>query len=129
MKVYPQILLNLGTKLLKFSLPADQGIKLDHWLNGKLSGAHEYYLIRALYCQDQVSELFQDQNLAEKETLKNFKTTNSDLENLNRSEVNDDFSLISYLETTHYLQNMLLRDTDMMSMAHPLEVRVAFHGS
>ena len=126
MKVYPQILLNLGTKLLKFSLPADQGIKLDHWFNGKLSGAHEYYLIRALYCQDQVSELFQDQNLAEKETLKNFETTNSALENLNRAEVNDDFSLISYLETTHYLQNMLLRDTDMMSMAHPLEVRVPF---
>ena len=126
MKVYPQILLNLGTKLLKFSLPVDQGIKLDHWLNGKLSGAHEYYLIRALYCQDQVSELFQDQNLVEKETLKNFETTNSALENLNRAEVNDDFSLISYLETTHYLQNMLLRDTDMMSMAHPLEVRVPF---
>ena len=27
---------------------------------------------------------------------------------------------------THYLQNMLLRDTDMMSMSLPLEVRVPF---
>ncbi|MBL4664453.1 MAG: asparagine synthase (glutamine-hydrolyzing) [Nitrospinaceae bacterium] len=126
LKLYPKFLLDLGTKLLKYSLSSDQSIKLDHWLNEKLSGAHEYYLIRALYCQDQVSELFQDQNLANKEILKNFKTTNSALENLSRAEVNDDFSLISYLETTHYLQNMLLRDTDMMSMAHPLEVRVPF---
>jgi len=126
LKHYPKFLLNLGTKLLKFSLPVDQGIKIDHWLNGKLSGAHEYYLIRALYCQDQVSELFQDQNLVKNETLKNFNTTNCALEKLSRAEVNDDFSLISYLETTHYLKNMLLRDTDMMSMAHPLEVRVPF---
>ncbi len=126
LKLYPKFLLNLGTKILKGSLPVDQGIKLDHWLNGKLSGAHEYYLIRALYCQDQVSELFQDQSLANKETLKNFETTNTALGNLSRANVNDDFNLISYLETTHYLQNMLLRDTDMMSMAHPLEVRVPF---
>jgi asparagine synthase (glutamine-hydrolysing) len=120
---YPKFLLNLGTKLLKYSLSSDQSIKLNHWLNGKLSGAHEYYLIRALYCQDQVSELFQDQNLVEKETLKNFETTK---DNLNLEKLDGDFSLISYLETTHYLQNMLLRDTDMMSMAHPLEVRVPF---
>ena len=73
LKLYPKFLLNLGTKILKVSLPVDQGIKLDHWLNGKLSGAHEYYLIRALYCQDQVFELFKDQNLAHNETLKNLK--------------------------------------------------------
>ena len=120
---YPKFLLNLGTKMLKYSLSSDQSIKLDHWLNGKLSGAHEYYLIRALYCQDQVSELFQDQSLVEKEILKNFQTTK---DNLNLDKLDGDFSLISYLETTHYLQNMLLRDTDMMSMAHPVEVRVPF---
>jgi asparagine synthase (glutamine-hydrolysing) len=31
---------------------------------------------------------------------------------------------ISYLELTQYTANMLLRDTDVMSMAHALEVRV-----
>jgi asparagine synthase (glutamine-hydrolysing) len=120
---YPKFLLNLGTKMLKYSLSSDQSIKLDHWLNGKLSGAHEYYLIRALYCQDQVSELFLDQSLVEKETLKNFQTTK---DSLNLEKLDGDFNLISYLETTHYLQNMLLRDTDMMSMSHPVEVRVPF---
>lgn len=125
-KFYPKFLLNLGTRILKGSLPYDQSVKLDHWLNGKLSGAHEYFLIRALYCEDQVSELFQDQGLAEKETFKNFEFTQSTLDKFGDSKVHGDFNLISYLETTHYLQNMLLRDTDMMSMAHPLEVRVPF---
>jgi len=32
--------------------------------------------------------------------------------------------LVSYLEMTHYMTTTLLRDTDMMSMAHGLEIRV-----
>lgn len=36
------------------------------------------------------------------------------------------FSQISVLEIQTYLQNVLLRDTDQMSMAHALEVRVPF---
>tara|TARA_B100000686_G_scaffold312526_1_gene357147 strand:- start:4734 stop:6629 length:1896 start_codon:yes stop_codon:yes gene_type:complete len=126
LKLYPKFLLNLGTKILKGSLPPDQCVKLDHWLNGKLSGAHEYYLLRALYCQDQVSNLFQDKNIPEKETIKNYEGTKKSLESFKKTKINGDFNLISYLEITHYLQNMLLRDTDMMSMAHPLEVRVPF---
>ena len=126
MKLYPKFLLNLGTRILKGSLPPDQCIKLDHWLNGKLSGAHEYYLVRALYCQDQVADLFQDKNVAEKETIKNLEETQKVLDGFGETKINGDFNLISYLEITHYLQNMLLRDTDMMSMAHPLEVRVPF---
>jgi asparagine synthase (glutamine-hydrolysing) len=35
----------------------------------------------------------------------------------------DDFNRVSYYETHHYLRNVLLRDTDGMSMAHGLEVR------
>ncbi|MEL7121458.1 MAG: asparagine synthase (glutamine-hydrolyzing) [Bacteroidota bacterium] len=35
-------------------------------------------------------------------------------------------SKISILELTTYMQNVLLRDTDQMSMAHALEVRVPF---
>ena len=125
-KLYPKILLNLGTKILKGSLPPDQSVKLQHWLNGKLSGAHEYYLVRALYCQDQISDLFQDKYIAEKEAIKNYEETKKTLDSFNETKINGSFNLISYLEITHYLQNMLLRDTDMMSMAHPLEVRVPF---
>jgi len=38
----------------------------------------------------------------------------------------DAFSAVSWLETRSYLVNTLLRDTDSMSMAHSLEVRVPF---
>jgi asparagine synthase (glutamine-hydrolysing) len=43
-----------------------------------------------------------------------------------RVEVNDPdlFSWVSRAELGHYTQNQLLRDTDVMSMAHSLEVRV-----
>ncbi len=33
---------------------------------------------------------------------------------------------VSYLELTHYMRNQLLRDSDVMSMAHGLELRVPF---
>ena len=38
----------------------------------------------------------------------------------------DAFTSVSWLETRSYLINMLLRDTDTMSMCHSLEVRVPF---
>ena len=42
------------------------------------------------------------------------------------SESRDAFTAVSWLELRSYLLNMLLRDTDAMSMAHSLEVRVPF---
>lgn len=39
---------------------------------------------------------------------------------------NSDYSLISYLEMFHYLKNQLLRDSDVFSMAHSIELRVPF---
>ncbi|HEV2381853.1 MAG TPA: asparagine synthase C-terminal domain-containing protein [Terriglobia bacterium] len=38
----------------------------------------------------------------------------------------DDFTAVSCLESRSYMVNTLLRDTDAMSMAHSLEVRVPF---
>lgn len=38
----------------------------------------------------------------------------------------DPFTAVSWLEIRSYLLNMLLRDTDAMSMRHSLEVRVPF---
>src|SRR5699024_7381845 len=38
----------------------------------------------------------------------------------------DRINAISQYELQGYMMNMLLRDTDQMSMAHPLEVRVPF---
>ena len=43
-----------------------------------------------------------------------------------QSETLDDFNAVSALECQCYMANTLLRDTDSMSMAHSLEVRVPF---
>lgn len=115
--------LRWGAGLSKNLFPSDQATKLEHWLQGKLSGAHEYFLIRALFCQDPVSDLFADAKLAQTEIEKDYLRTQNQVEQFATDDV---FNQISYLETFHYLQNMLLRDVDMMSMAHPLEVRVPF---
>jgi asparagine synthase (glutamine-hydrolysing) len=122
-KQLPNFLLRMATEILKKSFPSDQNNKIKHWTEGKFSGVHEYYLLRALYCEDQIFELFVEPKLAEKEIQKDFEATS---DSLSYEYIDGDFNLISYLETTHYLQNMLLRDTDMMSMSHPLEVRVPF---
>jgi asparagine synthase (glutamine-hydrolysing) len=42
------------------------------------------------------------------------------------AEPSDAINRISWLELTHYMRDVLLRDTDSMSMAHSLEVRVPF---
>jgi asparagine synthase (glutamine-hydrolysing) len=41
-------------------------------------------------------------------------------------QIKDILSKISFLEITNYMLNQLLRDTDVFSMAHSLEVRVPF---
>ncbi|MCE9608911.1 MAG: asparagine synthase (glutamine-hydrolyzing) [Chthoniobacter sp.] len=43
-----------------------------------------------------------------------------------RPELHDDFARISWSELSHYLRDMLLRDSDQMSMGVSLEVRVPF---
>lgn len=48
------------------------------------------------------------------------------MKNLKRPEINKVLSYISILEMQTYMQNVLLRDTDQMSMAVALEVRVPF---
>lgn len=48
------------------------------------------------------------------------------LEKMELSSLSSDISKISCSEISTYMQNVLLRDTDQMSMAHALEVRVPF---
>jgi asparagine synthase (glutamine-hydrolysing) len=48
------------------------------------------------------------------------------LEDLERSSAMDAINRVSYLELRCYMLNTLLRDTDAMSMAHGVEIRVPF---
>jgi asparagine synthase (glutamine-hydrolysing) len=47
-------------------------------------------------------------------------------DNINYSPAHYDKEYAAWLETNLYMQNQLLRDTDVMSMSHGLEVRVPF---
>jgi asparagine synthase (glutamine-hydrolysing) len=121
-QVIPKALLKWAAGLNKSLFPSDASTKMEHWAQGKFSGAHEYFLIRALFCQDPVAKLFADPKLAATEIKKDYQRTQT----LQSAKCDDLFNHISYMETFHYLQNMLLRDVDMMSMAHPVEIRVPF---
>ena len=68
-----------------------------------------------------MATLFSDQSVKHSEIIKNLKKTQELIDS--KSELAP-VNLISYLELTQYMANNLLRDTDMMSMAHGLEVRV-----
>lgn len=76
-------------------------------------------------------KIFQDKHL--KKLLFDGKITKNELQALiDELELYDEFQIlptlsrISVVEMASYMQNILLRDTDQMSMAHALEVRVPF---
>ncbi len=90
---------------------------------GRNSGGfvHPYFLSRMLFTPEQENEL-----------LPQMKTNSADLlrarkpltESLSRAQGLDPVNRVSYLESRCYMLNTLLRDSDFMSMAHGLEVRV-----
>ena len=111
----------LGQIASKLTNPSDKNTKLIHLFNGQYSGAHVYFLFRALFCENQVANLFSEQSIWDAEKENNMKKTQELIASKSNLSAVD---LISYLELTQYMTTTLLRDTDMMSMAHGLEVRV-----
>ena len=81
--------------------------KLASWLGGGSDGESAYELLRRVFLADEVRELAPD----------GVSTTTDGVSNGGRASV---------LELAHYTNNVLLRDTDAMSMAHSLEVRVPY---
>ena len=83
---------------------------------------HDVYLnYRGVFTQEQIQKLLHP-DLA-KEVLEGMEP-GSFLTDC--SKANSKFNQVSLLETTSYMRNQLLRDTDVFSMAHSLEVRVPF---
>jgi len=97
----------------------DQNRKLAELVRGNGNLLHPYFLSRMLFTEDQRERMFvsHDQQVqghadaALKRSLEHTRTFDS----INR---------VSYLEARCYMLNTLLRDADVMSMAHGLEVRV-----
>ncbi|MEN0053605.1 MAG: asparagine synthase (glutamine-hydrolyzing) [Mucilaginibacter sp.] len=83
----------------------------DHYLADQL-------LLRGLFSSEDIAQLV---NTDTKDVHNTLFDTDS-LPGLNQY----DHEHASWLETNLYMQNQLLRDTDVMSMSHGLEVRVPF---
>ena len=107
--------------------PGDQNRKLIAL--GRDGGRilHPYFLSRMLFTPEQLDELFPG---VKTKTTK-IKTTSAFLraekpltESLTQAKSLDPINRVSYLEARCYMLNTLLRDSDFMSMAHGLEVRV-----
>jgi asparagine synthase (glutamine-hydrolysing) len=86
--------------------------------------AHAYLLRRALYLKDELDALLDESWLMD--GLERLSTTEALSATLNPLLGASPHAQIAALESTWYMRNQLLRDTDWSSMAHGLEVRVPF---
>jgi asparagine synthase (glutamine-hydrolysing) len=99
----------------------DQNRKLMALARDDGSIVHPYFLSRMLFTPEQVRELLP---FTKKKSPNSPGAEKSLVENLNRARKLDPVNRVSYLESRCYMLNTLLRDSDVMSMAHGLEVRV-----
>jgi asparagine synthase (glutamine-hydrolysing) len=83
---------------------------------------HAYFFARALFTPSQVAALLTERA----GTNHNALWWNWLAEAAEQTSEMDHFSAVTCLEARSYLVSTLLRDTDSMSMAHSLEVRVPF---
>jgi asparagine synthase (glutamine-hydrolysing) len=100
---------------------SDRNAKLRALILAEYGFPHPYFLSRTLFLPNQIAELLKPEALAGIDygdwgaRMKTILCRSSSLDPINR---------LSYLELKTYIANTLLRDTDVMSMAHSLEVRV-----
>jgi asparagine synthase (glutamine-hydrolysing) len=88
---------------------------------------HPYFYTRLLFTPEQVSQLLQEPAtscVSQGRPADAWKAWLS--ESASQAEQLDGFTAVSCLEARSYMANTLLRDTDAMSMAQSLEVRVPF---
>jgi asparagine synthase (glutamine-hydrolysing) len=97
----------------------DQNRKLAALAGGNGRVLHPYFLSRMLFTQEQRAGLFSSRDVQSIE-----RAQHALREDLSRARDLDAINRVSYLESRCYMLNTLLRDSDAMSMAHGLEVRV-----
>ena len=98
----------------------DRGRKLSLLARGD-DATHPYFLVRSLFTAEEREKLYSEKCEREEHELQNFEKAS-----LAACQPLDPVNRVSYLESTCYMRNTLLRDSDFMSMAHALELRVPF---
>ena len=99
----------------------DQNRKLTALGHNGSGAIHPYFLSRMLFTSTQENELLSEMDRNSETFLRAEKPLT---ESLSRAQSLDPINRVSYLESRCYMLNTLLRDSDFMSMAHGLEVRV-----
>ncbi len=97
----------------------DQNRKLAGLARANGNLLHPYFLSRMLFTPEQREGL-----LASPEPKAQGRANSPLAESLGQTAGLDPINRVSYLESRCYMLNTLLRDSDVMSMAHGLEIRV-----
>ena len=106
-------------KLMAAQKKSVQGDKTAEILNlDIINGFHAYPINRKLFNQNDYTNLLKERYNADNFIKNVIKKSETDKKHL--------LSRVSLFEIQTYMQNVLLRDTDQMSMAVALEVRVPF---
>jgi asparagine synthase (glutamine-hydrolysing) len=111
----------LAAALQLLSGKNDRNRKLAELASSENRSVHPYFLARTLFTSSERETLFEG----------DYQAAECSLEALLQGSVNeashlDPVNRVSYLESRWYMRNTLLRDSDFMSMAHGLELRVPF---
>lgn len=116
----PYLMRQVGASLLRGSR-SDRNSKLRALLLDDYGFAHPYFLARTLFLPEQIASLFEPDAVR---AIDYGEWAGRMRQIIGRSQQLDPINRISYLEFKTYIANTLLRDADVMSMAHSLEVRV-----
>ena len=100
----------------------DSILKLAGAFSGPADFPHPYFFTRTLFPPRTVSQLLRANRTGWEGSLWSAWMIAA----ATQAAPLDPFAAVSWLEIRSYLVNMLLRDTDAMSMRHSLEVRVPF---
>ena len=98
-----------------------RGQKMKLWLRGMDAFPHPFYVSRLILSPSQIARMLRTERLLQVD----FGAFEAEFARQRRViEQHDAVNRVACLELLVYLRNTLLRDTDSMSMAHSLEVRV-----
>ena len=118
-----QFALKSSLPLIKNRLPA----KAIEYFKNPMQPDSEYKLFRGLFSNAELKSLgwnFESETTNVKRQMNTMNGSSSAQSALPFAL--SDLQYVSMMESTHYMRNQLLRDSDVFSMAHSLELRVPF---
>jgi asparagine synthase (glutamine-hydrolysing) len=116
----------LAASVALFAGKGDRSRKLAELATGQDSVVDPYFLVRMLFGAAEREALFSEGLSGRRHEDSEHALESVLRESIARSSTLDPVNRVSFLESHWYMRNTLLRDSDFMSMAHGLELRVPF---